>query len=196
MIINEGTHTIVMLCKFKAGSRVQSCEYFPDIKDIEFKGYKGVTLKEKTIKADMDLIERKFIFRSGDGTSKEVVHYQWEGWPDHGVPEENQYGVLFYLVQQIMERRKLGEQPVVVHCSAGIGRSGTLVAIHNIAQTIEWYLNSTQNAEKEKARISVFSTVRRLREERFGMVQTVQQYELIYRLISKILKTPKILFGK
>jgi len=196
MIINEGTHTIVMLCKFKAGSRVQSCEYFPDIKDIEFNGFKGVSLKEKIVKHEMDLIERRFLVKRGDGTSKEVVHYQWEGWPDHGVPEENQYGVLLYLVQQIMERRKLGKEPVVVHCSAGIGRSGTIVAIHNLAQIVEWSLNTKNNAEKEKARLSVFSTVRRLREQRFGMVQTAPQYELIYRIVSKILKNPKILFGK
>jgi len=145
MIINEGTHTIVMLCKFKAGSRVQSCEYFPDVKDIEFAGFKGITLIEKIFKPEMDLVERKFLVKSGDGTSKEVVHYQWEGWPDHGVPEESQYGVLLHLVQKMMERRQLGKQPVVVHCSAGIGRSGTLVAIHNIAQLIEWVLGTKNN---------------------------------------------------
>jgi len=191
MVINEKVHTIVMLCKLKAGTRQQSCEYWPEIKEQEFKGHKHVSLKER-INRDHNLVERHFVVKSGDGSSREVVHYQWEGWPDHGVPDHEQRHILEELVDRIDERRKLGNGPVVVHCSAGIGRSGTLVALHNIRQIIYSYAQSNQADLKKDTRISVFSVVRRLRLQRFGMVQTAQQYQLIYQLVSEILQKLEI----
>jgi len=187
MVINENVHTIVMLCKLKAGSRQQSCEYWPEIKEADFAGFKHVSLKEKIQKAHQ-LVERHFVIKSADGSSREVVHYQWEGWPDHGVPNDEERHVLEELVDRIDERRKLGKGPVIVHCSAGIGRSGTLVALHNIRQIINAYKTSNNTELKKQAHLSVFSVVRRLRLQRFGMVQTPQQYELIYKLVAEILQ--------
>lgn len=195
MVIKEQIHTIIMLCKFKAGTRVQSCEYFPDSSDRQFDGFKQVKLVAKIVNTELNLTTRQFKIEYGTET-RDVTHYQWEGWPDHGVPDKSQHVVLFDLVKSIRDRRKADNHPILVHCSAGIGRSGTLVALHNIAQIVEAYNRAKEqgeNVNEDKAKISIFSVVRRLREQRFGMVQTVAQYELLYELTTEIVQNPKLL---
>jgi receptor-type tyrosine-protein phosphatase gamma len=85
-----------------------------------------------------------------------------------------------------------------VHCSAGIGRSGTIIAIYNIQTSLEALIrnhqtlissgrfNSLTEEELEivDPRISVFGVVRRLREQRYCMVQVQTQYEFIYEYIN------------
>lgn len=68
-----------------------------------------------------------------------------------------------------------------MHCSAGIGRTGTTLCLaHNIMQ-----LWAQRNAGVVQPQLSVFSTVRRLREQRFGLVQMPEQYLFIYRFLRK-----------
>jgi len=74
----------------------------------------------------------------------------------------------------------------VFHCSAGIGRTGTIIAIFNIIESLRILLeNEKQNSDGDSSlpRISIFSVVRRLREQRYCMVQSVSQYEFIYEYI-------------
>ena len=65
--------------------------------------------------------------------------------------------------------------PVLVHCSAGVGRTGTLIALYHMIKVTQ--------ALKKLSRISVFGTVRRLREQRWGMVQTKDQYDFLYKFM-------------
>ena len=71
----------------------------------------------------------------------------------------------------------------MLHCSAGIGRTGTLTAIYNLQQivlTMHEYLQRTRDAFAKLPKLSVFGVVRRLREQRYYMVQSQSQYEFIY----------------
>jgi len=188
MVKNEGVHTIIMLCKFKDDLQVQSSEYFPNAKGKTLREYEGVKIRARSHNPTMNLTERRFLLDLDDGKTREIAHFQWEGWPDQGVPSRRQYETLLYLIRKIIHRRKYGPQPVIVHCSAGIGRSGTLVAIHNLIQIIQLYHSQKEEiVDEEKWRLSVFSVVRRLREQRFGSVQTNEQYEFIYELVKEIL---------
>jgi len=189
MIINEKVHTIIMLCKLEDQDQIQCSKYFPDVKDAIFKPFEGVTLRVKAFSTSTGITERRFTVKVGEGKTREVAHYQWEGWPDHGVPTRGQYKTVLHLLEKIVARRSKGARPIVVHCSAGVGRSGALVALHNLAQIIKSYQENKAEIENEdKWRLSVFSTVRRLREQRFGMVQTTEQYEFIYDFVQNLLK--------
>jgi len=79
----------------------------------------------------------------------------------------------------------------VIHCSAGIGRTGTLLCLYNIYLL----LNELKEA-KEEIKISIFGLVRRLREQRWGMVQTKEQYKFLYEftyiMIQKLFDKPKL----
>lgn len=115
-----------------------------------------------------------------DGEVRIVTHYHYIAWPDHGVPRE--LGTLAgFLNEIIQEERKEG--PIIVHCSAGVGRTGTLIALSHLKQTIE-----AQKSLRLDLGISVFSVVRRLREQRNYMVQSKEQYELLYNFVNEWLR--------
>lgn len=114
--------------------------------------------------------------------SRKLVHYNFLNWPDFGTPDVY-YAIIDDIVDKIteIEDNERSKSKVVVHCSAGIGRTGTLIAIYNLVSTIQHYI-STNNTENGK--LSVFAIVRRLREQRYHMVHNELQYEFIYKFIN------------
>ena len=67
-------------------------------------------------------------------TVRTIQHFQFTSWPDHGVPKSPQTLVRFV---RAFRKRVTPEQRVVVHCSAGVGRSGTFIALDRILQVIK-----------------------------------------------------------
>ena len=106
------------------------------------------------------------------GTETKIVkHYHYISWPDLGVPQEFQ--TLESLVEDLHSAE--GARPIIIHCSAGVGRTGTFIALSHLKHVI-----SAQKAAGADYGVSVFSIVRRLREQRIMMVETKEQYELLY----------------
>lgn len=73
--------------------------------------------------------------------------------------------------------------PVLVHCSAGIGRTGSFIALFYLFEQVSRYIDHGMDAHE--VGFSIFGLIRNLREQRMGMVQTSVQYEMIYRLLAK-----------
>ncbi|KNC78474.1 protein-tyrosine phosphatase, partial [Sphaeroforma arctica JP610] len=97
---------------------------------------------------------------------RDIRQFHYTSWPDFGVPTTG---------EGVMEMREeiigwQGKAPPVVHCSAGVGRTGTYVAIDTgLAQ---------QAANKREA--NIYQLTETMKKQRQGMVQTPEQYEFIY----------------
>jgi protein tyrosine phosphatase len=106
---------------------------------------------------------------------RRVAQLHCTKWPDFGVPDSAE--VLKDLIQEVDIRKQEVDRPIVVHCSAGIGRTGTFVAIHMSLQ------KDLQGEE-----INISKTVRSLREQRLGMIQSEEQYLFVYSVVHEILR--------
>jgi receptor-type tyrosine-protein phosphatase gamma len=190
MIIQEKINFVIMLCKFAAGDRPQCFQYFPQKgKSASSALYKVTCTAEEEEAAN--LVHKTFELVSKSGTVTFVHHYQWLGWPDHGVPDVKDYGILVNFVKRIILYKSTNKEPILIHCSAGVGRTGTLISLTNLALIIKRAkeLSKSKPEIMKETNLSVFSVVRRMREERLSMVQTVEQYELVYKITQLMLTT-------
>ena len=87
------------------------------------------------------------------------------------------------LIDRLQSEEKKGK-PIIIHCSAGIGRTGTLLALTQLKTIIEY-----QKSNQIDLGVSIFSVVRRLREQRMQMVGTLKQYDMIYDIVEKWVQT-------
>lgn len=113
-----------------------------------------------------------------DGKEQRKVHHFWyHTWPDHGVPTKPDGtidpGPTIALLDEMRDhRQKLdqGQAPALIHCSAGIGRTGTLIAIDQCLQGI-----------RQHQQVDLNSLIARAREDRMGLVQHTAQYRFAYQ---------------
>ncbi|XP_043342050.1 tyrosine-protein phosphatase non-receptor type 11-like isoform X4 [Cervus canadensis] len=109
-----------------------------------------------------------------------VKHYQYFSWPDHGVPAEPT-GVLSFLDEVNRAQSSMpGAGPMVVHCSAGIGRTGTIIVIDILVDVIR-----RQGLDCD---IDVPKTIQLVRRQRSGMVQTEAQYKFVYLALQRYIQ--------
>uniref|UniRef100_A0A3Q2Z9V2 Protein tyrosine phosphatase non-receptor type 20 n=1 Tax=Hippocampus comes TaxID=109280 RepID=A0A3Q2Z9V2_HIPCM len=102
-----------------------------------------------------------------------VTHLNYTGWPDHGTPSQPEQLLTFISYMRHVHR----SGPIVTHCSAGIGRSGTLICIDVVLGLIS-----------KDADFDISDVVRNMRLQRKGMVQTEDQYIFCYRVIHYVLE--------
>ena len=115
----------------------------------------------------------------------EVEHIHYKVWPDLSVPETKEsIAALLHiardacvpLLESSWQSRNFSK--VAIHCKAGVGRTGTLLSIINSILAINE--QKRQGLPKNQIQLSIFSIVRRLREQRFSMVEKPEQYRFIY----------------
>uniref|UniRef100_A0A8C5W910 Tyrosine-protein phosphatase non-receptor type n=1 Tax=Leptobrachium leishanense TaxID=445787 RepID=A0A8C5W910_9ANUR len=184
MVWQENSHVIVMTTKEIEKGRMKCVPYWPEMTDNgkQFGRYWVEMLQEheaqgyKVRNLRLSLTEQPDTFRK-------IQHYQYLTWPDHGVPSDPG-GVLSFLgeVNRMQENTpKAG--PIIVHCSAGIGRTGTIIAIDLLVDMI--------NMKGVDTDIDVQKTIKMVRSQRSGMVQTDAQYKFIYLAIAQFIDSQK-----
>ncbi|KAI0475233.1 protein-tyrosine phosphatase-like protein [Xylariaceae sp. FL0804] len=115
-----------------------------------------------------------------------VWHLLYRKWPDFGVPALEDIDSFFELMRLSREKNASEENPRIVHCSAGVGRSGTFMALEHLMREVdsgdvERLLESAGGASTDL----VFDTVNALREQRKLMVQAEPQFVFIYQVLRK-----------
>lgn len=178
MILQNHCPAVVMLTKLVDHHRIQKCgDYFQAENGPRlFGNICTVTKKIATTNSSLVLRHLEVNREESEDPPLPLLHIQYPEWPDHGVP----YDTL--AVREIFRRLchlPSSKGPIVVHCSAGIGRTGTYCAIHN---TIQRILVGDMTA------LDLVKTVSTFRSQRMGMVQTLDQYVFCYEAIIDELK--------
>uniref|UniRef100_A0A8D3C7T7 protein-tyrosine-phosphatase n=1 Tax=Scophthalmus maximus TaxID=52904 RepID=A0A8D3C7T7_SCOMX len=173
MVWQENTRVIVMTTREVEKGRNKCVPYWPDLHNTKEMGSYVVTCKSEREAADY-----KVRLLEIPKQSHSVWHFQYLSWPDHGVPQEPG-GVLSFLTQVNSKQDEFPNAgPIIIHCSAGIGRTGTILVIDMIIYTID-----TLGLDCD---IDIPKYIQMVREQRSGMVQTETQYKFIYLAVHRL----------
>mmetsp|Transcript_30370 Transcript_30370/g.42639 ORF Transcript_30370/g.42639 Transcript_30370/m.42639 type:complete len:418 (+) Transcript_30370:155-1408(+) len=186
MVWEIGASVIVMLTKEIENGKSKCDRYWPEDDCPLTVGHLKITLVNS--KQGTDLIERTLeILNLNDDATRTVYQFQYIAWPDHGLPTGTH---AFLDLAHKVDTVNPNDDPIVVHCSAGIGRSGTFCAVHMIVEKLRLELKLHPET---KPTFNLVKTVIKMREQRPGMVQTKDQYMFCYLTI---LEETQRLFGK
>ncbi|VDK33360.1 unnamed protein product [Taenia asiatica] len=200
MVWQEHSAIIVMITKEVERGRNKCSRYWPTPTQptLELPSYGGTlrvrhlteqnletyTLRELHLSRDPPAASSGIVKTnnaSGDAKGFVVYHYQFHAWPDHGTPADPSC-VLNFMFDISKRMESLAEcGPMVVHCSAGIGRSGTFIVIDMLINYIKRY--------GLQCDIDISRTVQAVREQRSGMVQIETQYRFIYKAVQNFVST-------
>ncbi|XP_068670555.1 receptor-type tyrosine-protein phosphatase F-like [Montipora foliosa] len=166
MIWEQMSSVIVMLTKLEERGRRKCDQYWPE-RGTKNYGPIQVKLKETLNMSHYTL--RKFVIthKQFPDVTREVKQFHFTAWPDHGVPSHPT--PLLSLVRHSFSANRENVGPMVVHCSAGVGRTGTFVTLDVMLQRIS-----------QEDSVDVFGFVRQMRYQRNFMVQTEAQYIFIH----------------
>uniref|UniRef100_A0A665VD74 protein-tyrosine-phosphatase n=1 Tax=Echeneis naucrates TaxID=173247 RepID=A0A665VD74_ECHNA len=157
-------HSIVMLTELQEREQDKCCQYWPTEDSVTYGDY-TVELKGDTLCDTFSLRDLVLTF------TRVIRHFHFHGWPEIGIPAEGK-GMIDIIASVQRQQQQSGNHPIVVHCSAGAGRTGTFIALSNILERV-----------KAEGLLDVFQTVKSLRMQRPHMVQTVEQYDFCYRVV-------------
>ncbi|XP_030207658.1 receptor-type tyrosine-protein phosphatase S isoform X9 [Gadus morhua] len=165
LVWEQHTANIIMMTKLEEKSRVKCDQYWPT-RGTETYGLIQVTLLD-TVELATYSVRTFALYKSGSNEKREVRQFQFTAWPDHGVPEHPTPFLAF--LRRVKACNPPDAGPMVVHCSAGVGRTGCFIVIDAMAERIK----------QEKA-LDIYGHVTLMRSQRNYMVQTEDQYVFIH----------------
>lgn len=195
MIWEQHLEVIVMLTNLEEYNKTKCAKYWPEkIGDSQQFGDISVKFVNEDRLSDYMIRELKIVKRNshnltnggengslmnngGDSNSETesryITQYHYLVWKDFMAPEHPQ-GITKF-VKQINSVYSVQRGPILVHCSAGVGRTGTLVALDSLLQQLE-----------EENQVTIFNTVCDLRHQRNFLVQSLKQYIFLYRALMEV----------
>ncbi|XP_071087460.1 uncharacterized protein [Haliotis cracherodii] len=170
MIWQEGCTSIVMVTGLVEAGKVKCLQYWPSEKGPEKFGDVMVTVETETRLANYT-ITKLAIENEKESERRDVYHLHFTSWPDHGVPDTAALLDFMWRVKVIYGQQT---EPIIVHCSAGIGRTGTYIAVESLVEQA-----------KTEGVVDVVSFVSNMRGQRKNMIQTKEQYLFVYQAVAR-----------
>ncbi|XP_034045247.1 receptor-type tyrosine-protein phosphatase S-like isoform X14 [Thalassophryne amazonica] len=165
MVWEQHTANVIMMTKLEEKSRVKCDQYWPT-RGTETYGLIQVTLLD-TVELATYSVRTFALYKSGSNEKREVRHFQFTAWPDHGVPEHPTPFLAF--LRRVKACNPPDAGPMIVHCSAGVGRTGCFIIIDAMTERI-----------KQEKTLDIYGHVTLMRSQRNYMVQTEDQYIFIH----------------
>ncbi|XP_061090132.1 tyrosine-protein phosphatase non-receptor type 21 isoform X2 [Conger conger] len=191
MVWEQGVAIIAMVTAEEEGGREKSFRYWPRLgsrhNTVTYGRFK-ITTRFRTDSGCYATTGLK-IKHLLTGQERTIWHLQYTDWPDHGCPEDFK-GFLAYLEEVQSVRRhtnsttdpKNNSLPVLVHCSAGVGRTGVLILSELMIACLE-----------HNEMLDVPTVLNMLRSQRMMLVQTISQYTFVYRVLIQFLKNSRLI---
>jgi len=174
LLWEHSVQIIAMVTNCEEKGRIKCQRYWPTAEEDELDLQNGLYVTLVDEQNFPDYVIRTLRCRSSSGASRNIVQFHYTTWPDHGVPVGT--AGLAGMIRKIRIARAPGGRadstkgPMLVHCSAGVGRTGTLIAIDvNLDSIID------------RNSVDPLGTLNTMRRQRSTMVQTEQQYIFIYK---------------
>ncbi|CAI8053566.1 Receptor-type tyrosine-protein phosphatase alpha, partial [Geodia barretti] len=166
MVWQERVPSVVMITNLVEGKKTKCEQYWPSSGSQDF-GPFHVSITHQLILADNTI---RTLSVELSGKTRKVTHFHYTAWPDHGVPDYATSMLNFH--KMVMKDHKAHRGPLLVHCSAGVGRTGTFIAIDNVLEQRE-----TEGV------VNIPGVILKLRQQRTNTVQTLDQYIFIHDAI-------------
>lgn len=190
MIWEQQTCTIVMMTKLEERNRLKCDQYWPNKGTEVYANCVQVTLVDVAelstytvrtfVISPVNTYAQIQITNNSNNMNyelrREVKHYQYTAWPDHGVPDHPTSFLMF--IRRVRNSNPVDSGPIVAHCSAGVGRTGCYVVIDTMLQRI-----------RNERSIDVYGHVTCLRSQRNYMVQTEDQYVFCYEALLEAMQS-------
>uniref|UniRef100_A0A1A8H0N7 protein-tyrosine-phosphatase n=1 Tax=Nothobranchius korthausae TaxID=1143690 RepID=A0A1A8H0N7_9TELE len=168
MVWEQRTCTIVMMTHLEEKSRIKCEQYWPS-RGTETYGMIQVTILD-TVELATYVMRTFTFYKNGSSEKREVQQFQFLGWPDHGVPEYPTTTLAF--LQKVRACNPPDAGPIIVHCSAGVGRTGCFIVIDAMLERM-----------KHEKSVDIYGHVTCMRAQRNYMVQTEDQYIFIHEAL-------------
>lgn len=181
MVWEQGCVAVVMTTNLEEGGKSKCERYWP--KEAGFaKQYGDIQVQLRESHEDSGFVRNRLRFVRGS-EQRDVMHFFYNSWPDHGVPMQQGRMYTRDVIKLLVAVRKYRHvtdgfaSPLLVHCSAGIGRTGCFVVIDQAFRLIE-----------AGARVDINALIDRDRQERMAFVQRPVQYEFIWSAVAEYAK--------
>ncbi|XP_051545389.1 receptor-type tyrosine-protein phosphatase beta-like isoform X2 [Myxocyprinus asiaticus] len=181
MIWEQNVHNIVMVTQCVEKGRVKCDHYWPFDQEPLYYGDLVVQMQSESVLPEWTIREFKICNEEHLSYSRVVRQFHYTVWPDHGVPEITQSLIQFVRTVRDYINRTPFSGATVVHCSAGVGRTGTFISLDRILQQLD-----------TRDTVDIYSVVFDLRLHRTYMVQTECQYSYLYQCVRDVLRARKL----
>uniref|UniRef100_H2MUX8 Receptor-type tyrosine-protein phosphatase F n=1 Tax=Oryzias latipes TaxID=8090 RepID=H2MUX8_ORYLA len=168
MVWEQRSSTVIMMTRLEEKSRVKCDQYWPS-RGTETYGMIQVTMLD-TVELATYSVRTFALYKNGSSEKREVRQFQFMAWPDHGVPEYPTPILAF--LRRVKACNPLDAGPMVVHCSAGVGRTGCFIVIDAMLERM-----------KHEKTVDIYGHVTCMRAQRNYMVQTEDQYIFIHEAL-------------
>jgi len=191
MIVEYDITVIVMLTRLKEESegklRDKCAQYWPETGSATYGGVEVTLIKEEKGES---IVIRELKVKKQDSKILDITHIQFTTWSDNGVPPSEDYIILSDKTDEYLNKAN-SPSPLLIHCTAGVGRSGVFIAVRNYIRFLRDYINKNKNFPS----LSVAKVIVDLRTERPDMVQNGEQYEFVYKAIMKEIENLEKQYG-